>query len=392
MQLLAAFTKISKTAYLVAFITFLMRAGQFMSLPFLAIYLTREGLMTHSQIGLILGISGFVLSMTGFINGIFVDRSSYKKILITALFLVSVCYFCFAFSMHLFCGLLLINAALGWFRSLAEISAIVMIVKNTRPEYLSYAYSARFIGANLGVVLGPLIGAVMATHESLLIFFIAGAINIAIAIMLLFYREKPVSEGSPAQPKIKLRENFVLVLKDKTLINLTLMNLMLWMAYSQLDTTLPQYLAATWKNPAVLFSMLMAINAGICVVFQPFILRWAEMTSLKNSGIVGSVMFAVAFLLLGVFPSTPIMITSVVLMSFAELFTMPINGLLVMRASPQHLIASYNGFYSLGYLGLSLGPILGGIGLQYIGGHSVFLFSAILPLIVVWWYVKYVPD
>jgi MFS family permease len=391
MRFLTALTKISKTAYLVAFVNFLIRVGQFMSLPFLAIYLARDGLLTPSQIGMVLGISGLVTSVTGLFNGMYVDRSAHKNTLIIALLLAGLCYFGFAFSMHLFYGLLLLNAALGWFRSLAEISAITMLVTHTESGNLSYAYSARFIGANLGVALGPLIGALMAGNQSLLIFFIAGALHIGLGLAILFYRDKPTLQKKP-QSQGKIWANFREVLKDKLLITITLINFILWIVYSQLDTTLPQYLAHTWGNPAVLFSTLMIINATICVFFQPIILRWAELTSLKISGICGSLMFALSFLLLGTHPTHFVMIIAVTLMSFAELFTLPINGLLVMRISPKHLIASYNGFTTIALLGLSVGPLLGGIGLQFIGGQYIFLVDALLPLIAVWLYLKYIKD
>ncbi len=162
---LSAFSKISKIAYLAAFITFCMRAGHFMSLPFLAIYLSKDGLFSPGQIGLVLGISGFMVGSTGLINGMFVDRSSHKKVILISLFISSICYFAFSVSMHSFFMLLFINAALGWFRSLVEIGVITLSINHTKPENLSYAFNARFIGANLGVVLGPLIGALMAKHH-----------------------------------------------------------------------------------------------------------------------------------------------------------------------------------------------------------------------------------
>jgi MFS family permease len=391
MRYFQAFTKISKTAYLVAFITFLMRAGQFMSLPFLAIYLAREGLFTSGQIGTILGMSGFMLSITSLINGLYVDRSAHKHTISISLFLAALCYFGFAFSMHAFYVLLLLNAGLGWFRSLVEISSVRLVMNHTEKENLSYAFSARFIGANLGVVLGPLIGAMMATHQSLMIFFIAGSINIAIAILMLFYNDAS-PETKSDESKTNVWDNLKEVCKDKLLVNVTIINLLLWIVYAQLDTTLPQYLAKTWKNPATLFSTLMAINAGICVVFQPIILRWAELTSLKKTGIIGSFLFCISFLLIGIHPSGSMMIFSVIIMSTAELFTLPINSLLIMRVAPKHLVASYTGLSNLGLLGLSLGPILGGFGLQWIGEHSVFLIAALFPIIVAWLYFQYVPD
>ena len=368
-----------------------MRAGQFMSLPFLAIYLAHEGLLTSGQIGLVLGISGFVLSVTGLFNGIYVDRSSHKNTLIIALILSAFCYFGFSFSMHFFYGLLLLNAALGWFRSLIEISGMTLLVTHTKSEDLGYAYSARFIAANLGVVLGPLIGALMSVHKSLFIFYLAGGINIIIAFILILYRgkSKPVEVR---QPPAKVWQNFREVFKDKVLVNLTLINLILWTAYSQIDSTIPQYLAYNWKNPAIIFSILMVTNAGICVLFQTTVLRFAELSSLKWFGVTGSILFSLSFFILCVSRNSTLLIISVILMSFAELFTLPINGLLVVRVAPKHLIASYNGLSSLGMLGVCIGPMLGGYGLQLFGGRTVFLLAGLLPLLAIWRYIKAIPD
>jgi predicted MFS family arabinose efflux permease len=391
MPLINSLKKISKTAYLAAFITFCLRAGQFMSLPFLAIYLTRANHLSSSQIGIILGIAGFVYSTTGIFNGMYVDRNSHKNSLILSLLLAGICYFGFAFSMRSFYSLLLLNASLGWFRSLAEVCALTMVAKNTAPENLSYAYSARFIGANLGVVLGPLIGAIMASHQSLFIFYIAGAINFILAIGMLFYHEQKYEKNS-AEPKAKFKESFNEVIKNKTLINITLIYFVLWTIYSHIDTTIPQYIAHNVKNPAVVFGELMVTNAILCVLFQPYILRWAELTSLKVFGIIGCILFILAFAFLALSPTRTTMMLSIILMSFGELFTLPINGLLVMRIAPMEKIASYNGLANLGLLGMSVGPILGGIGLQYIGGRAVFMIDALLPLIAIYLYARGVED
>jgi predicted MFS family arabinose efflux permease len=387
MRFFQALTKISKMAYLVAFIIFLMRASQFMSLPFLAIYLTQEGALSSGQIGLVLGISGFILSTTGLFNGIYVDRNSPQIIVVVALLLSGFCYFGFAMAMHSFWGLLLVNALLGWFRCLIEISLLSILVKHTKAENLSYAHSARFIGANIGVALGPLLGALMATRQSLLIFFIAGTIHLGLGIVVLCYRQK-TKEFTANKVKPPILDNFRAVFQDKTLLTITFINLILWAVYAQLDTTIPQYLAQVDKNPAALFSRMMVVNALICVFFQPLILRWAELFSLKISGIIGSALFSLSFLFITFQPSANVMLISAMLMSFAELFTLPINGLLVLRVAPKHLLASYNGLANLGLLGLSLGPVIGGYGMHFIDGSYIFFISALLPLLAAWLYFK----
>lgn len=371
-----------------AFVIFLVRISQFMSLPFLAIYLTRERLLTAGQIGFVLGISGFMFSVTSLINGIYVDRHSHKNTLITTLFLSGFCYIGFAFSMRTFYGLLILSAALGWFRSLVEISAATILVNNTDSKDLSCALSARYIAANLGVVLGPLIGIMMTIHQSLFIFFTAGTINLCIGLAILLFSYKKIKDREFIQSRDNVWENFRELFKDRILITITLINLILWIVYGQLDTTLPQYLAHHWKNSTALFGILMIINGVISILFQSTILRWAESTSLKISGIFGSMMFTLSFFLLGIHPTPVFIIVSVITMSLAELLTLPINGLLIMSVAPKNLVASYNGFINLSLLGLSIGPVFGGYGLQFIGGQYVFLLDATLPIIAIWLYLK----
>lgn len=391
MKLFAFLSRISKTAYLIAFITLVIRTGFFMSLPFLAVYLARDGIMTAGQIGLVIGISGLVFSVTSLFNGLYVDRQSPNRILMVSLFLAGLSYFALAWSMKVFYLLLCVNAALGWFRSLADISSVSLVAATTKKEDLAYAYSLRFIAINLGLVFGPLLGAVMANQHSLFIFYIAGAIHIVVSLCLLIFGRKHISHVPKVESTLNFLQNFQELWKDKILINLTVINFIMWVAYSQMDSTIPQFVTKLVANPAILVSEIMVVNALVCVLFQPFIMRWAEQTSFKRSGVIGSLLFAVTFVLIGFYPTKETMLIASGMLSLGELFTLPINGLIVMRAAPRHLMGSYNGLISLSLLGLSVGPIIGGYGLQYLGGKTLFLLISLLPLVVMWRYIVSIP-
>lgn len=390
MRFFTFFLKISKTGYLVALIALLTRIGFFMSLPFLAVYLTKDGIFTPGEIGMILGISGFVFSISGLFNGLYIDRHSQRNVLIASLILSAFAYFSMAISIKLFFGLLCANAMLGWLRSLADISSVSILVAATDKENLPYAYSARFIAINLGLVFGPLFGAVMAQKESLIIFYVSGIIHLIVGISLLVLDKNKLDAKTEFVP-MKLFENFRELWKDKVLINITLINFLIWVAYSQMESSIPQYITQTVENPAILVGKLLLVNAIFCVLFQPIIMRWAENTSFKISGMVGSLLFSGMFLLIAFFPSPTTLIIGAGMLSVGELFTLPINGLLVMRTAPKHLVASYNGLANLGLLGLSVGPIFGGYMLQYFNAKTLFLIIACIPLIVLWRYWTSIP-
>lgn len=385
------FTKITKAGYFLAFIALLTRIGLFMSLPFLAVYLTRQGIFTSGEIGIVIGVSGLVFSITSLFNGMYVDRNSSRVILIVSLVMSGFCYFGLALTMRHFFLLAFINATLGWLRSLSDISSLSVVVNNTTKEYLSYAYSARFIAINLGLVFGPLIGAVMANQQSLYIFYIAGAIHICVGVGIIFANKDFFKKSIQEQPG-NILKNFNRLYKDNLLLNITLINFLMWVAYSQLDSTIPQYVTHFVANPAILVSKMMVINAIVCVLFQPVVSRWAENHSIRHSGVIGCLLFSITFLTISFYPSSGTILLAAGLLSFGELFTLPINSILVMRTSPKHLVASYTGLSNLGLLGLSVGPILGGYGLQYIGAKYLFLLISLLPVIVGWRYWTRVPD
>src|SRR6185312_3294812 len=266
------FKKVSKIGYLVALVSLLIRTGFFMTLPFLAIYLTRDGILTPGQIGIVVGISGLFLSITSLFNGMYVDRRSQRNVLVISLILSGFFYFGLAISIKLFFVLLCVNAILGWLRSLTDMSAISIMVANTPKEQLSYTYNLRFMAINLGLVFGPLIGAVLANHQSLLIFYIAGLIHILVGISLLFFSKNQLKQA-PRENSTNFLQDFKILRKDKILMNLTLINFLMWVAYSQLESTIPQHITHIIENPAILVGKLMATNAIICVLFQAVILH-----------------------------------------------------------------------------------------------------------------------
>lgn len=170
--LMLFFRKISIAGYFVAVITLFTRIGFFMSLQFLSIYLTKENLFSPSKIGIIIGVSGLIFCLFGLINGALIDRYGSKILLVISLILAGFCYFALALNIRLFMALVLVNGILGWLRSIIDISSMSVAVNNTPDEHLAAVYSARFIALNLGLVLGPVIGAAFAGNKSLFIFIL----------------------------------------------------------------------------------------------------------------------------------------------------------------------------------------------------------------------------
>lgn len=380
-------SKLSKIVYLVGLITLLTRIGYFMSLPFLAVYLSQDRVFTAGEIGVVIGVSGFLYSITSLFSGVYVEQYAKKNVLIITLFLSGLCFLTISYSLRFFWILLLLNAALGWFRALGDVSAITLMVKKSENSNLRQGYSLRYLAMNIGAMIGPLIGAIFAGQKSLAIFIVAGIIYMVLSLMLFFIK---FEENTLAiSDKKFIFKNVRELCKEKFLLNITFINLLIWTLYSQLESTVPQYMTQSISHPAILLSIMMMLNAVMCVILSPFTLRLGEKISIKKMGVFGSIFLMMGFLLIAIFPRALTFLVAILLISIGELFTMTLNGLYVARISPKNLIATYNGFFNFSTIGLSIGPVLGGYALQFFGSRFTFILISLISTVCIWRYLSF---
>lgn len=231
--MLKIFKNISKTTLLVGLIAFLTRTGFFMSLPFLAIYLTRDHLFTEGQIGFVLGASPLLYSLTSLVNGVFIERFTKKTILVFSLVISGVCYLGISFSSHHYGLLFLLMCGLGWIRSVADIAATTLLIQQTDEENLRSAYNLRFIAINAGAIVGPLIGAALSYQKSLMIFIVSGLIHFVLAISLVFMN---VADPHRSEERSYFFANIKILFADSTLLILTLINFLIWTIYTRSES------------------------------------------------------------------------------------------------------------------------------------------------------------
>ncbi|RTE10066.1 MDR family MFS transporter [Paenibacillus whitsoniae] len=361
--------------------TVMARAASSMSLPFLAIYLGKHSTMSAGMIGIVIGMGALAGTLGGFIGGTLSDRFGRRVIMLAALFGWAVVFLGFGLVTNpvLF---MLLNMLNGLCRSFYEPVSQALMADLTEPEKRRQVFSLRYMAINVGVAVGPLLGAFFATMNGALPFLLTGITYFVYAVTLYMLLIKFGIKQIEGEKKatVTFRSAWGVIRKDVTFRYYIIGGIIGAIGYSQVMVTLSQYLERDFANGVQTFAVLMSVNAIAVIALQIPLGRWAEKYSPLTAVVVGNMMFALGDVGFAFSHSLIWLGLSMVVFTFGEILNYPAGNMLIDQLAPEHMRGTYYGAQTLNNLGHFLGPWLGGFLLVAYGGKSLFLIMTILTL------------
>jgi len=367
--------------------TVLARLASSMSLPFLAIYLAKHTDVGAVMIGLIIGAGSLAGTVGGFVGGTLSDLFGRRKILIGALVGWGVVFLGFAMadSVILFFLLSLLN---GLCRSFYEPVSQALMADLTEKEKRFQVFSLRYLAINIGVAVGPLLGALFAALDSTLPFYITGVIYLVYAFSLYtllnrFGIKKIEGENKSDNTFLSV---WRVVRNDVVLRYYLLGGIVTAIGYSQMTVTLSQYVGDKFADGVALFAVMMSVNAITVVVLQVPFTKRADKFSPLTVLTVGVIFYALGNVGFGLSNSWAMFILSMIVFTFGEMLTYPAGNMLTDRIAPEGMRGAYYGAQSFGSLGHFLGPWVGGMLLSHYNGSVLFLTMAAVAMCAIVFY------
>jgi MFS family permease len=367
--------------------TILARMASSMSMPFLAIYLLKHTDMSAVLIGLIIGAGSLAGTAGGFIGGALSDQFGRRKILLGALFGWAFVFLGFAMakSAVIFFLLSLVN---GLCRSFYEPVSQALMADLTTKEKRFKVFSLRYLAINIGVSVGPLLGALFAALDSTLPFIVTGVVYIAYACSLYvllnrFGIRKIEGEGKATSSFLSA---WNVVRRDQALRYYLLGGIVTAIGYSQMTVTLSQYVSDKFSDGVALFAVMMSVNAITVVVFQIPFTKWADKYKPLTVLTVGVLFYAlgnVGFALSGGWLT---FILAMIVFTFGEMLTYPAGTMLTDRIAPDGMRGAYYGAQAFSNLGHFMGPWVGGLLLSRYDGTVLFLVMAVVAVSAIMFY------
>ncbi|WP_404764752.1 efflux MFS transporter YdeE [Proteus terrae] len=372
------FSKKTRSTTALLFSSLLLTVGRGATLPFMAIYLSREYQLPVDDIGIAMSIAlttGIFFSL-GF--GMLADKFEKKRYM-----LLSIITFIFGFAaipmVHstvlvviffsvINCSYLVFSTVLkAYFSETLSVSA--------KPKIFSLNYT--FI--NMGWTVGPPIGTLLLMYGTQLPFWLA-AISASVPlfmIQLFVQRSKAINAGEENSVKWDPK----IMLKDRALSWFVLSTFFGTLTFGSFASCISQYILVVYdaKLAESVIAVVLPVNAAIVVSLQYIVGKHVTAEKLRKLMTLGTLFFMVG--LLGfMFAGNNLIFWALAIAVFTlgELIYAPGEYMMIDNIAPLGMKASYFSAQSLGWLGAALNPLASGFILTSFPPVSLFAILMVI--------------
>lgn len=369
--------------------TLLTRMASAMSLPFLALFLSYRTELAPGWIGLVVGLQPVAACFSGFFGGVLSDRLGRKRLLQFSLFSSVLVFLGFFFlssfvsnKILLGVGFSVLNILNGLCASFYPPISQALLADLTPVSQRPRILQIRYMVANIGTAVGPLIGASIGLASSSLTFLTTATLYFIFGLTLTLQLRKIPFHAVDGKLRPSLKEAIQILVKDHGFARLVFASFLFSAAYAQIEVNLSQIIGKGFPGGVVLFSRLYALNAASVVLLQPLMVWRFHAVNPRRLIWAGNWLVMLSSILMIAIPMTPwSLVAFVSLVTVGEVLVVPTQSVATDLLAPPHLRGTYFGAATLRQLGTGAGPILGGLCLSAFGVHGVFAFMAICTAI-----------
>ena len=378
--------------WIITGINVLHSAGFSICFPFLALYLYQERGLPMTLVGVMFLVGGLFSALTQVVGGVLSDRFGRRPVLLWAS----------AIGTFLFAGLavLIEVSAPVWaiiMVYLAGRSAMVTIrptssavVADLSPrDRLTETYGLLRVGGNVGFAAGPAVGGYLMTFLPYSWLFGVAVFSNALSFLLILLFLKESFHGTTE--RVGMRSTFS-VAGDWTFMMFTGLSLFAFLAMGQMGSTLSVFAVDRIGLSTAQYGLLLTANGLIVVIFQYPVARWLNRVSVSKGLILGCLLYAFGYLSLGWMTDFTWLFVAIAIVTAGEITFSPVTLSVVTALSPEDWRGRYMGFFELGHtMGMSFGPLMGGILLDAFPTSPLFIWGTIAALMFAaavgfyWW-------
>ncbi len=363
------------------------RMGSFI-VPLMTLILTEKIGFSKSEAGLFSSVS--MLSQGPFIllGGFLADKFGSKKTIVIFDALGALVY--------MICGFLKPDLAVAVLIIIASslyaiaVPAFTTIVAEVTPSSgVKSAYSLMYLGYNLGLTVGPILGGLLFSSY-LNLLFIFDALTTFLATLLIQFmvddkrsvRKLDLQAEAGHPEKSGETSIFSFLSHNPALLVFSAILLIYNFCYIQWSFLLPlQTVGVFGTNGAGIYSLLVSINAVTVIVLTPLLTSLTHKVQPLRSIFVGGILYACSFALFVINRFIVVFIISVIVMTVGEiLVTININSY-IAQSTPMSFIGRANSLLTaVNGVGYAIGPVIIGYVLMLLNFQETWLAVSVLML------------
>jgi len=318
---------------------FVNAAGSFLSI-YLFLYLTGPRDLPIGQAGLLSGALGAGLFAGNFTGGWFGDRFGHRRILLIASTVVGVTTLAIPWTPAV--ALIVTMPLLGYAGATSGVSQGALVALAVPAGDRRRAVAINRAAFNAGFVIGPPIGALLATGHFTTLFVVDGIVTLIVRTATArLLPEEPAPATTPDKPA----RLWASVVADRSLLLLLPAIVLVDVVYRQLYSTLPLYLREHGR-PVGVYAALIAIGSGMILLLEiPVTMAMRRRPPLPiiaaGYGLVG-----LGMALFGLGAAIGVVVAAMILLTAGEILYKTTATAYVLDQAPAGLIGRYQGLYT----------------------------------------------
>lgn len=371
------------TVFWMVIVATLMNQIGNMAFVFLVLYATKHLGFSLIQATLCFGIFSVSMLLTNLFTGSLIDRIGAARMMIASLALNGCVLLCFPLVKY-FPSMLAMCALWGFIWGIYRPASQTLVSHLSTANLHKITFSVYRLALNLGMSIGPAIGAYLAYHSFAMVFIGNGLANFAATLILFFSLRS--STWFSFRPAIK--EPMSLSIKwlkyDAALRLFTLALIPIAMIFFQHESTLPVFLSNNLHLPLTVYGFIFTINTIMIVCLElplnVLTLSWPY----RINFMLGTLLTCIGFVALYFATTAWDIYLSTVIWTFGEMIIFPAASSYIADIAPAHLRGSYMSVYSMtSNLAMWIGPWAGAVVMQHFGAHVLWIVCGVWGLLSV---------
>ncbi|HYC92565.1 MAG TPA: MFS transporter [Thermoanaerobaculia bacterium] len=333
--------------------TFINRFGTFV-MPFLAIYMTRQG-FTPAQAGLAVSAYGGGHVVASMLGGHLADRIGRRHTIALSMFASTATMLALSQARALV-PIIVLAFLVGMAAELYRPAAAALLGDLVPPEQRVAAFGMYRFAINLGFAAGPATAGFLANKSFFYVFAGDAVTSLLYGMVALFLL--PHGIRSPQKDE-RPSEGLRVALRDRALLYFLGATLCITFVEFQLHTAFPLYIASLGHTPAT-YGMLLSINGVMIVLFELVLTAWTQKLPAQPLIALGYGLTGIGIALTGLAASVPALAATVVVWTIGEMIYAPVSGAYVTNLAPERYRGRYMGlWHSVFSIGMVLAPLIG---------------------------------
>ncbi len=365
--------------------------------PFFLLYLNQTRGLSMTVAGMVVALSSLSSAVSQVVGGMVTDRFGRRKSMVIFSAIDVMLYIALTLSIGFAAPIwtiAFIYIAGGFLSGMKQPATTAIIIDLVPGPRLTEAYGLAQIVANIGWVIGPLLGGFMFASLSYAWLFAIAVLTSVACLILILAALKESYSGTKREAGFKAAFS---IKADRALFTYIGLNLLVFITYTQIVNMYSVFSVDNLGFTALQYGVLITIASAFAVIFQyPVTSIVAARMGDKNALFLGSLIFGLGYLSLGWITSYIWSVIAILVITLGELLFVPSASSTVGRLAPPDQRGRYMGLLGAGSgLGIAIGPLLGGVLYDVVSGTPPLMWGAIAAIAIaaalgfLWWFSSY---